>query len=247
MLRRRPTRCHWTTQQDVPQQVPSDRDLPGPGRPGVAIAPVIPDVIMANEGRLLKEGDWLPPWWGYVDTPPNFSGFIDWVRQRSRYEVREACTLPVVYHRFMPEGGLAAVATPIGLSVVTADGYEYTLPKAACRDRKCKRCELQTGGWTWRWIGPWTRAKHVLEPHCHANYPRPAFLVGMRVRKVASAYHERVPLATVPEEVAEAIAGTTPLETVQLLTDEARLVMPDRDVAPSSAYPDARRGDRPPQ
>ena len=38
--------------------------------------------------------------------------------------------------------------------------------------------------------------------------------------------------------MAEAIAGAPPLETVQLLTDEARLIMPDRDVAPSSAYPD---------
>ena len=99
-----------------------------------------------------------PPYWAtQVFSPHNFAAFILYASQTEPAKAYELATCAMVHHYC----GLGS-AEPIRWK---NDGLRmmFTIPSRRCIADGCRRCSTGSGGYMFRWIGPWTDPAWVVD------------------------------------------------------------------------------------
>ena len=103
----------------------------------------------------------------YVHTLANHAAFIEWCSETADEEQLDAA-FRVCYELLheVPHPELDANCFKEPLVIRRPDlGRQWTMTRMWCTEPYCDRCTLQQGGWSFRWIGPWTCPTLIGDEH----------------------------------------------------------------------------------
>ena len=94
----------------------------------------------------------------WVHSVCNYKAFIKWCEETAKEEEVEACmTFCYVALHEIPDDDYNGNTYKEPLVIRRPDlGREWTLKQIPCDGFDCGRCRNQQGGWSFRWVGPWT-------------------------------------------------------------------------------------------
>ena len=93
-----------------------------------------------------------------VHTVGNYTAFVKWCQETADEDQLDAA-FAVCYEVLhdLPDPHYEANCHKEPLIIRRPDlGRQWTLRQIRCTEVRCERCNSWQGGWSFRWIGPWT-------------------------------------------------------------------------------------------